>query len=89
MLDSISASTKSNQTAGCCALITTQGNDVELQFHENDTADKSEDCLVEMRLYLPEDVNDDESGNDDQPAPMYTSETFQQAVMDQANIRYY
>eukprot|EP00953_Heterococcus_sp_UTEX-ZZ885_P035861 18501-Heterococcus_DN1.PRE.2 len=63
-----------------------KGNDVELQFHENDTADKSEDCLVEMRLYLPEDVNDDESGNDDQPAPMYTSETFQQAVMDQANI---
>jgi hypothetical protein len=40
-----------------------------------------------MRLYLPEDINDDDSGNDEQPTPMYTSETFQQAVMDQANIR--
>jgi Structure-specific recognition protein (SSRP1) len=62
---------------------------VELQFHENDTADKQEDCLVEMRLYLPEDNNDDNSdNNDDVPTAMYTSETFQQAVMDQANIRY-
>ena len=68
----------------------TQGNDVELQLHESDAVDTTEDCLVEMRLYFPENVTYDD---EDEPQDLnddagFTAETFQQAVVDQAHIGY-
>eukprot|EP00611_Tribonema_gayanum_P009935 TRINITY_DN1982_c0_g1_i1.p1 TRINITY_DN1982_c0_g1~~TRINITY_DN1982_c0_g1_i1.p1 ORF type:complete len:701 (-),score=236.58 TRINITY_DN1982_c0_g1_i1:946-2982(-) len=72
-------------------------NDVELQLHETDTMDNNtEDCLVEMRLYLPDESEDEDGMEVDEDGeairkkdkkPRFTAETFHQAVMDRANIR--
>ncbi|KAE9213899.1 hypothetical protein PF004_g15193 [Phytophthora fragariae] len=53
-------------------------NEVELQFHEDDTVAGDEETLVEMRLYLPPGDGEDE---------LVTAEDFRQQVLDKANIR--
>ena len=39
-------------------------NEVELQFHEDDTVAADEETLAEMRLYVPPNLEDDESAAD-------------------------
>ncbi|KAG2511665.1 hypothetical protein BBO99_00008257 [Phytophthora kernoviae] len=53
-------------------------NEVELQFHEDDTVAGDEETLVEMRLYLPPGDGEDE---------VVTAEDFRQEVLEKANIR--
>ncbi|KAG5176109.1 hypothetical protein JKP88DRAFT_336294 [Tribonema minus] len=57
---------------------------------------RDKDCLVEMRLYLPDESEDDDGMEVDEDGeairkkdkkPRFTAETFHQAVMDRANIR--
>ncbi|CAM9510817.1 unnamed protein product, partial [Sphacelaria rigidula] len=55
-----------------------KSNDVELQFHESDATDQTEDTLVAIRVTLPEKDEDT-----DEPSP---AETLQMAVMERANI---
>lgn len=54
-------------------------NEVELQFHEDDTVAGDEETLVEMRVYLPPGDGTDES--------MLTAEMFRDEVLQRANIR--
>ncbi|DAZ94605.1 TPA: hypothetical protein N0F65_005368 [Lagenidium giganteum] len=53
-------------------------NEVELQFHEDDTVAGDEETLVEMRVYLPPG-----DGSDD----VITAEAFRDEVLQRANIR--
>ncbi|EEY62317.1 FACT complex subunit SSRP1, putative [Phytophthora infestans T30-4] len=53
-------------------------NEVELQFHEDDTVAGDEETLVEMRLYLPPGDGEEE---------VVTAEEFRQEVLEKANIR--
>lgn len=53
-------------------------NEVELQFHEDDTVAGDEETLVEMRVYLPPGDGDDE---------LITAEVFRDEVLQRANIR--
>ncbi|KAF1326581.1 Fact complex subunit ssrp1, partial [Globisporangium splendens] len=53
-------------------------NEVELQFHEDDTVAGDEETLVEMRVYLPPGDGSEE---------MISAETFRDEVLQRANIR--
>lgn len=53
-------------------------NEVELQFHEDDTVAGDEETLVEMRLYLPPGDGAEE---------LITAEIFRDEVLQRANIR--
>ncbi|CAM9398979.1 unnamed protein product [Ectocarpus fasciculatus] len=55
-----------------------KSNDVELQLHESDATDQTEDTLVAIRVTLPEK---DEDTDERSPA-----ESLQMAVMERANI---
>ncbi|CAN0192476.1 unnamed protein product [Ascophyllum nodosum] len=55
-----------------------KSNDVELQLHESDATDQTEDTLVAIRVTLPE--KDDDM---DEPSP---AENLQMSVMERANI---
>lgn len=54
-------------------------NEVELQFHEDDTVAGDEETLVEMRVYLPPGDGTDED--------VMTAEIFRDEVLQRANIR--
>lgn len=56
-------------------------NEVELQFHEDDTVAGDEETLVEMRVYLPP------AGDDDDEGTVMTAEAFRDEVLSRANIR--
>lgn len=56
-------------------------NEVELQFHEDDTVAGDEETLVEMRVYLPP------AGDDDDEGSVMTAEAFRDEVLSRANIR--
>jgi structure-specific recognition protein 1 len=67
-------------------------NEVELQFHEDDTVAGDEETLVEMRLYLPSssNVTSTTNENDDQEENsrvFQTAESFRDEVLQRANIR--
>eukprot|EP00903_Cladosiphon_okamuranus_P016677 g15378.t1 len=55
-----------------------KSNDVELQLHESDATDQTEDTLVAIRVTLPEKDEDT-----DEPSP---AESLQMAVIERANI---
>ncbi|RHY23385.1 hypothetical protein DYB32_009215 [Aphanomyces invadans] len=50
-------------------------NEVELQFHEDDTVAGDEESLVEMRLYIPGDADDG-----------VTAESLKDEILERANI---
>mmetsp|Transcript_20431 Transcript_20431/g.30219 ORF Transcript_20431/g.30219 Transcript_20431/m.30219 type:complete len:644 (+) Transcript_20431:30-1961(+) len=78
-----------NQISQCVLPGNKKGNDVELQFHESDAVDNAtEDCLVEMRLYIPDDSEEENSDENDEirTKHRFTAESFQQTIMDKANL---
>jgi structure-specific recognition protein 1 len=58
-------------------------NEVELQFHEDDTVAGDEETLVEMRLYLPPPAGQGDEEDDE----TVTAEKFRDEVLQRANIR--
>jgi structure-specific recognition protein 1 len=66
-------------------------NEVSFEFHQDDTVQPDEDCLVEMRLYIPPNYkgasNDDEAILDlEQTSAKSAVELFQNDILDRAQL---
>jgi hypothetical protein len=78
-----------------CVLPGNSKDEVEIQFHETDTADKEEDMLVHVRLRFPtlpdkgegEDEEEEEGAEGAGGGGMTPAESFQKSIMEQGMIR--
>ena len=67
-----------------CVIPGNSRSEVEIQFLDNDTADKEGDFLTQIRVYFPE--GDDGDDEEDEPE-MTAAEEFQKAVMEKSRLK--
>jgi hypothetical protein len=70
-----------------CVLPGNNKDEVEIQFHETDTADREEDMLVQIRLRFPGVERGDEDEEDEEEAVETNAQKFQKTIMESGMIR--
>ena len=71
-----------------CVLPGNNKDEVEIQFHEADTGDREEDCLVQIRLRFPTaEKPEEDEGEEGEGEEETQAQTFQKKIMERGMIR--